>query len=94
MLIQHSSGMKDFYYILGTRGNASADEIEAAYQKLARKFVDEDDAFMDAHFREISEAYDTLRDDRRRRKYDAALRRSQRRYLATFRLNTSTLHSH
>jgi uncharacterized protein YgiM (DUF1202 family) len=78
--------MKDFYYILGTRGNASAAEIEAAYQKLARKFADEEDAFMDAHFREISEAYDTLRDDRRRRKYDAALRRSQRWYLATFRL--------
>jgi hypothetical protein len=78
--------MKDFYYILGTASNANATEIESAYQKLARKFMDEQDDFMDAHFREIAEAYDILRDDRRRRKYDAAFRRSQRRYYAAFRL--------
>ena len=78
--------MKDFYYILGTASNASATEIESAYQKLARKFMDEQDDFMDAHFREIAEAYDILRDDRRRRKYDTAFRRSQVRYLAAFRL--------
>jgi len=78
--------MKDFYYILGTANDASTTEIEAAYHKLARKFMDEQDAFMDAHFREIAEAYDILRDDRRRRKYDAAFRRSQKRYLAAFRL--------
>src|SRR3569833_462936 len=78
--------MKDFYYILGTASDASATEIEAAYQKLARKSMDEQDASLDAHFREIAEAYDILRDDRRRRKYDNALRRSQRRYLAAFHL--------
>ncbi|MBS1532586.1 MAG: DnaJ domain-containing protein [Bacteroidetes bacterium] len=78
--------MKDFYYILGTASDAGTDEIEAAYQKLARKFMDEQDAFMNAHFCEITEAYDILRDERRRRKYDTALRRSQRRHLAAFRL--------
>lgn len=78
--------MKDFYYILGTARNASAPEIEAAYEKLARKFADEQDEFLDAHFREIAEAYDILRDAARRRKYDAALRRSQRKQLAAFKL--------
>jgi len=78
--------MKDFYYILGTARDASAPEIEAAYEKLARKFADEQDEFMDAHFREIAEAYDILRDAARRRKYDAALRRSQDKQLAAFKL--------
>lgn len=78
--------MKDFYYILGTARNASAPEIETAYEKLARKFADEQDEFMDAHFREIAEAYDILRDNTRRRKYDAALRRSQQKQLAVFKL--------
>lgn len=80
--------MKDFYYILGTANDASPPEIDAAYQKLARKFMQngEGDEFMDAHFREISEAYDTLRDTARRRKYDLAVRRNQKQQLAVFKL--------
>jgi len=81
--------MKDFYYILGTTNNATPPEIDAAYKKLARKFRqdgDEQDEFMDAHFREISEAYDTLRDADRRRKYDIAFRTNQKRHLAVFKL--------
>jgi hypothetical protein len=78
--------MKDFYYILGTRRDAGAPEIEAAYQKLARKFADAQDDFMDAHFGEITEAYDILRDPNRRRKYDIALRRSQKKQLEAFKL--------
>ncbi len=81
--------MKDFYYILGTSRNATPPEIDAAYQKLAAKFRqagDEQDEFMDTHFREIAEAYDVLRDTRRRSKYDAAVRRNQARQLAVFKL--------
>jgi DnaJ domain/Bacterial SH3 domain len=81
--------MKDFYYILGTTINATPPEIDAAYKKLARKFhqaADEQDEFMDAHFREISEAYDTLRDDYRRQKYDLAFRKNQKKQLAVFKL--------
>jgi hypothetical protein len=80
--------MKDFYYILGTASDASPPEIDAAYQKLASKFIqnDEQDEFMDAHFREICEAYDILRDTTRRRKYDLALRRNQKKQLAVFKL--------
>lgn len=80
--------MKDFYYILGTASDASPPEIDAAYHKLARKFMqnDEHDEFMDAHFREICEAYDTLRDTTRRHKYDLAFRRNQKKQLAVFKL--------
>jgi len=81
--------MKDFYYILGTTANASPPEIDAAYRKLARKFRqtgEEDDEFIDARFRDIAEAYDTLRDARRRRKYDEAFKRNQKRQFAIFKL--------
>jgi hypothetical protein len=81
--------MKDFYYILGTARNATAAEIEAAYGKLARKFMPEgehQDPFIDEHFRSIAEAYDVLRDSRRRHKYDAAFRQNQNKQLSKFRL--------
>jgi len=41
---------------------------------------------MDAHFREIAEAYDVLRDARRRSKYDAAFKKNQKKYLSVFKL--------
>jgi hypothetical protein len=81
--------MRDFYYILGTNSNATSTELDAAYQKLAGKLrADEDgrDEFMNAHFREITEAYDTLRDSHRRSKYDAAVKKNQSRQLAVFKL--------
>ncbi|HJP62206.1 MAG TPA: DnaJ domain-containing protein [Mucilaginibacter sp.] len=81
--------MKDFYYILGTARDAEPPEIEAAYEKLARKFYRDGegpDEFMDSHFREIAEAYDVLRDTSRRRKYDMAFRRNQQKSLAAFKL--------
>ncbi len=81
--------MKDFYYILGTNSNATSTEIDAAYQKLARKLQtgeDEQDEFMNAHYREITEAYDILRDSHRRSQYDAAVKKNQNRQLAIFKL--------
>jgi hypothetical protein len=81
--------MKDFYYILGTGRNATPPEIDAAYQKLVAKFRQaggEQDEFMDTHFREIAEAYDVLRDARRRSKYDAAVKKNQASQLAVFKL--------
>ncbi|MFB9843772.1 DnaJ domain-containing protein [Mucilaginibacter ginsenosidivorans] len=81
--------MKDFYYILGTARDATQPEIEVAYRKLARRFYRDGEAhdeFMDSHFREITEAYDTLRDTNRRSKYDTAFRRNHQRSLAAFKL--------
>lgn len=80
--------MKDFYYILGTRTNATHGEIVEAYQKLAQKFKStggERDYFMENHFREITEAYEILIDPVKRRRHDEALQKHQRKQLAYFR---------
>jgi len=63
---------KDYYAILGLQKTASADEIKAAYRKLARKYhpdvSKEKDA--EAKFKEVSEAYQTLKEPEKRAAYD------------------------
>ena len=64
---------KSYYDILGVSKNASADEIKSAYRKLARKYhpdVHPGDEKSANKFKEISEAYDTLSDSKKRAMYD------------------------
>jgi curved DNA-binding protein len=64
---------RDFYDALGVSRNASQDEIQRAYRKLARQYhpdVNKDPAAED-RFKEVSEAYDVLSDPETRKKYDA-----------------------
>ena len=66
---------KDYYKALGVSKNATADEIKKAYRKLARKYhpdANKGDAEAEERFKEISEAYDVLSDDKRRKEYDEA----------------------
>jgi len=66
---------KDYYKTLGVTKGASADEIKKSYRKLARKYhpdANEGDAKAEARFKEISEAYTVLSDDKRRKEYDDA----------------------
>ena len=63
----------DFYIILGLQRNASLGEIKRAYKRLARKYhpdINPGDRMAVSHFRQISEAYETLSDPDRRRHYD------------------------
>ena len=64
---------RDFYEVLGVARNASADELQSVYRKLARTYhpdINKDPGAED-RFKEISEAYDVLSDPELRRRYDA-----------------------
>jgi molecular chaperone DnaJ len=66
---------KDYYKTLGVAKGASADEIKKSYRKLARKYhpdANEGDAKAEERFKEISEAYNVLSDEKRRKEYDEA----------------------
>jgi len=65
--------MKDYYYILGIKQNASSEDIKKAYRKLSLKFhpdKNEGDDFFTERFKEIQEAYETLIDNTKRNRYD------------------------
>lgn len=66
---------KDYYAALGVPKDASADEIKKAYRKLARQYhpdTNKGDQKAEEKFKEISEAYDVLSDEKRRKEYDEA----------------------
>jgi molecular chaperone DnaJ len=63
--------MKDFYKILGVSENATQDEIKKAYRKLVVQHHP-DKGGDENKFKEISEAYDTIGNDEKRKQYDNA----------------------
>lgn len=66
---------KDYYKVLGVPKDATATEIKKTYRKLAREFhpdANKGDAAAEERFKDISEAYDVLSDEKRRKEYDEA----------------------
>jgi len=60
---------KDYYNILGVDKKATKDDIKKAFRKLALKHHP-DKGGTDEKFKEITEAYAILSDDKKRREYD------------------------
>lgn len=63
---------KDYYAALGVPRDADAETIKKAYRKLARQHHPDvsKDAGAEARFKEVAEAYATLRDEEKRAAYD------------------------
>lgn len=65
---------KDFYQILGVPRNAGKDDIKKSYRELAKKYHPDlnpnDKKRAEEKFKEISEAYEVLMDDKKRARFD------------------------
>ncbi len=61
---------KDYYNVLGVDKKASKDDIKRAFRKLAHKYHPDKGSTDEQKFKEITEAYSILSDDKKRREYD------------------------
>jgi len=62
---------KNYYSILGIQKGASKDEVKKAFRKLATQYHPDKKTGDESKFKEISEAYAVLGDDKKRAEYDA-----------------------
>ena len=77
----------DFYIVLGLERGATLNDIKRAYKRLARKHhpdINPGDRLAEQKFRQIAEAYETLSDPDRRRRYDTTGARAGAQEAATF----------
>ncbi len=61
---------RDYYEVLGVGKSASADEIKKAFRRKAIEFHPDKQGGDEAKFKEVNEAYEVLKDDRKRQRYD------------------------
>ena len=65
--------MEDYYKLLEIEKTASADDIKKAYRKMAKKYhpdTNQGDKNAEEKFKEINEAYEVLKDEKKRAIYD------------------------
>lgn len=65
------SSKRDYYEVLGITKAASKEEIKKAFHKLAHKFHPDKKEGDADKFKEVSEAYSILSDDKKRAEYDS-----------------------
>src|SRR3954453_10443411 len=65
-------GSRDYYDVLGVPRGADEEEIRRAYRQLARQYHPDinKEPGADQRFKEISEAYEVLRDPEKRARFD------------------------
>jgi molecular chaperone DnaJ len=66
-------GKRDYYEVLGVSRDATKEEIKKAYRKQALKYHPDknpDDKEAEDKFKEAAEAYEVLRDDTKKARYD------------------------
>jgi len=68
--------MKDYYDILGVSEDATNEQIKKAFKEIAKK-EHPDRGGNEALFKEANEAYDTLKDTRKRQEYDTVRKYGQ-----------------
>lgn len=64
---------RDYYEVLGIHRDADDKTIKKAYRKLAKKYhpdINPGDANAEARFKEVTEAYEILSDEKKRKLYD------------------------
>ena len=60
---------KDYYAVLGVDKNADKDAIKKAFRKIAQKYHPDKKDGDEEKFKEASEAYSVLSDDKRRAEF-------------------------
>lgn len=63
--------MKDYYQILGLQKGASRDEVKKAFRKLAAEYHPDKKTGNESKYKEITEAYAVLGDEKKKAEYDA-----------------------